>query len=305
MQPGWRCGPGRREALQRVEKSTVGVRGQVARQRMRQLGKVAAEDQASSRRGGPSPFGGVGQELAHGEDLAAAVADGELGAVFVPGLGEPGQPRLDRGPLQPAQVEGGRLAGGEEPAEGGQVARGGLDRGGRMRGAPLGAVVQEQAPQRFGYSAVMPGQPRSPPGVLGWVGQDPEMEQHPMPGQHQATVVGPAGPVPLRLPIAPQRRGQVIKIGRSDLLQLLAGLNQSPDDDAFGDALDDMAAVVQIGGGRGEPGQVAGQPAASGLGEQPTDLAVGQVVIAGPEPAGEHQESHERPLRGPQTQLHL
>ena len=53
-----------------------------------------------------------------------------------------------------------------------------------------------------------------------------------------------------------------------------------PDDDAFGGAAHGVSAVIQIGRRGSERRELAGERAAPGLGEQPTDLA-GQVVIAG------------------------
>ncbi|MGB8502762.1 hypothetical protein, partial [Mycobacterium sp.] len=64
-----------------------------------------------------------------------------------------------------------------------------------------------------------------------------------------------------------------------------------------------MRAVVEIGCRGGEPSNVSGEHTAACLREQSTDLAVREVVIAGPQPPGEHQERDERPLRGGQRQL--
>ncbi len=108
------------------------------------------------------------------------------------------------------------------------------------------------------------------------------MEQHPVRGGDQAAVVGPAAGVALRLGAVAERRGQFLEVGRGQRGERAPGLDQQPHHDPFGGALDHMAAVVQVGGRRGEPGEVAGERAAPGRGEQPADLAVGQVVVAGP-----------------------
>ena len=98
----------------------------------------------------------------------------------------------------------------------------------------------------------------------------------------QAAVVGPAAGVALRLGAVAERRGQFVEVGRGQRGERPAGLDQQPHRDPFGGTLDHMAAVVQVGGCRGEPGEVTGERAAPGRGEQPADLAVGQVVVAGP-----------------------
>ena len=127
VQPRQGRRPARREGLERGGQAPVGVRRQITRQRLRQLGNVAGKDQGTGGGGGPPPLQDVGEELADGEDLPALVSHRHRGAVVVLGGGQHGQPRLDVGaPVQYRQVGDGRVQGGQEATESGEVAGHGL-----------------------------------------------------------------------------------------------------------------------------------------------------------------------------------
>jgi hypothetical protein len=304
VQPGQRVGPGRGQLFQRGGQPAVGVRWEVAGQRVRGVGDVPDEQQRPGRGGGPAPFGDVGEELADGEDLPAPVPDRVRPPVRMPGGGQRGQPGFDVcAPVQRGQVGGRWVAGRQEPAEPGQVAGDRLDRGRGAGGGGLGAVVEQQPAQRFGDAAVVPVQAGAAPRIGRWVGEDAEVEQHPVRRGDQAAVVGPAAGVALRLGAAAERRGQLLDVRAGERGQRPPGLDQQPRHDAFRGALDDVSAVVQVGGRGGEPRDIGRERAAPGGGEQPTDLAVGEVVIARSAAAVQHQEGQEWPLRTRQLQL--
>ena len=123
VQPGQRAGSGCGPLLERDGQPAVGVRGQVAGQRVRGVGDVPGEQQRPGRGGGPAPLGDVGEELADGEDLPAPVPDRVRPPVRMPRGGQRGQPGFDvRAPVQRGQVGDRRVAAGQEPAEPGQVA---------------------------------------------------------------------------------------------------------------------------------------------------------------------------------------
>ena len=131
VQPGQRARPRNREFRQGDGQPAVGVRRQVAGQRVRGVRDVPGEDQRAGRSRRPAPLGDVGEELADGEDLPAPVPDRVRPPVRMPGGSERGQPGFDvRAPVQRGQVGDRRVAGGQEPAEPGQVASDRLDRGG-------------------------------------------------------------------------------------------------------------------------------------------------------------------------------
>jgi len=106
------------------------------------------------------------------------------------------------------------------------------------------------------------------------------VEQHPVSRADHGAVGGPGGGFAAGLGVSVQRRGQLVEVGSVQLGQRPAGLDEQPDDDAFGGTAHGVSAVVELGRSGSERGDLAGQRTATGLGEQPADLA-GQVVIAG------------------------
>ena len=111
------------ESSQRRGQPPVGVGGQVAGQRARQLGEVAGEDQPPGRGLGPAPLGDVVEELADGQDPARR-SEAAIGAPVrgLAGGGDRGQVGLDvalpvqRGQRGQRRVDGGRGTGRNAPA---------------------------------------------------------------------------------------------------------------------------------------------------------------------------------------------
>ena len=281
----------------------VGVGREVARKWVRQWGNVAGEDQGA---GGAAGHPHCRMSVRNWRTVRICprwCPDRHRGAVVVSGGAQCGQPRLDVGaPLQRRQVGDRRVQAGQEAAESGEVAGDRLDGGRCPGGGGLLAVVEEQGAQRFVHAAVVPGQPGPAARILRRGVQDAEVEQHPVRGKDQRAVVDPAAAVAFRLGAAVQRGGQLVHVRGDQLVEPSAGLDQQPQHHPFGDAFDDALAVVEIGCRGGEPSNVSGEHAAACLREQATDLAVRQVVVARPQPPGEHQERDERPLRGTQPQ---
>jgi hypothetical protein len=144
VQPGQPAGSGSGQLLERDDQPAVGVRRQVAGQRVRGVRHVPGEQHWSGRGDGPAPLADVGEELADGEDLPAPVPERVCPTVRMTGLGEGGQPGFDvRAPVEGGQVGDRRVAGRQEPPEPGQVAGDALDRGRGAGGGGLRAVVEQ------------------------------------------------------------------------------------------------------------------------------------------------------------------
>ena len=112
VQPRERAGPGRGQLGQGGGQPAVGVRREVAGQRVRGVRDVAGEDQRSGRGRGPVPFGDFGEELADGEDLPAPVPERVRPPVRMVGGGQRGQPGFDVcAPVQRGRVGDRRVAG--------------------------------------------------------------------------------------------------------------------------------------------------------------------------------------------------
>ena len=119
-----------RRVLQRRQQRPLLIRGQVAGQRVRQLRRVAGEDQPPGRGLGPAPLGDRIQERADGLDplLGGGGGDRRPGAVVDRG-GDLVQVRLDvLLPVQQRQRGQARVVPGQEPAEVRQLRRGALHR---------------------------------------------------------------------------------------------------------------------------------------------------------------------------------
>ncbi len=132
-----------------------------------------------------------------------------------------------------------------------------LDGGRRPGRGGLRAVVQEHGAQGFGHAAVVTAQAGSAPRIRRWGVEDAEVEQHPVGGADHRAVGGPAAAVAAGLGAAAKRRGQLVEVGVVSCVQRPAGLDQQPDDDAFGGAADGVSAVVQVGRRGGERGDVS------------------------------------------------
>ena len=256
---------------------------QVAGQRVRGVGDVPGEHQRPGRGGGPAPLGDVGEELADGEDLPASVPDRDAarpsGCRAAASEASQGSMCARRSSAA-RSVTGGSQAG-QEAAEPGQVAGDRLDGGRGAGGGGLRAVVEQQPAQRFGDPAVVPAQPGPPARIGGGWCQHAEVEQHPVRGADQRRGRWPSC---WRCPSPRRSRGtpRSVPPGRPRSARRAAARSGSAAAATTRSAarLITWLAVVQVGGRRGEPGEVAGERAAPSRGEQPADLAVGQVVVA-------------------------
>ena len=84
------------------------------------------------------------------------------------------------------------------------------------------------------------------PQVRGRGVEDAEVEQHPVRGADHGAVGGPDGGFAIGLAASVQRRGQVVQVRGVPLCQRATGLDEEPDDNAFGDAAHGVRAVIEL-----------------------------------------------------------
>ena len=285
-----------RRGLQRGQQRSFLVGGQVAGQRVRQLGRIPREDQPPGRGLGPAPLGDGVQEAADGLDalLGGGGGDRRSGAV-VDRDRDLVQVRLDVAPaVQQRQRGQVRVVAGEEPAEVRQLGRGALHRGAGVRALqPFQVGGHRPAHLRADPVQVAFPAPPAQRGALGRrLGRGAEVVDHRPGGVKRAVIVlqGTAQPC---LPLG-DCLAELVKVSVGQLAQWPPGLDQHADRDFGGHAGAGSHRVAQRLGAGQEALEVWPERAGRRLPQDHGQLAFQQVVIAGPQMAVQHQEVQQR-----------
>ncbi len=285
-----------RRGLQRRQQRPFGVRGQVAGQRVRQLGCIPREDQPPGRGLGPAPLGDGVQEAAHRLDALFGGGGGDwLAGAVVDRCGDLGQVRLDVTlPVQQRQRGQARVVPGQEPAEVRQLGRGALHRRAGVR-ALQPFQVSHHRPAHLRADPVQVAFPAPPAqrGPLGHrLGRGAEVVNH-RAGGVKGVMVVLEGPAQARFPLG-DRLPDLGEVGAGQLREPPPGLDQHADRDFRGHAGAGPHRVAQRLGTSQEALEVWPERAGRRLPQDHGQLAFQQVVITGPQVPVQHQEVQQR-----------